>query len=197
MTRGLVAILVPTVLVITGCTSTGSPNSTGAGSTPGKSHTPPLATFRSPPLSFRYPSGWTPAHFDVMSSFSSSIVYLGNQPMKNPCVRRNSSISCGRWAVDALEPGGVILEWTSNGFPAWSFARQPGRLLMVDGRDAKISTRRDVCDGIGADRSISVIVSRRAADNWYELDGCFRDPGAALAVADVLTTLRSVQISDP
>jgi hypothetical protein len=132
-----------------------------------------------------------------MSSFSASIVYLSNQPMKDPCVGRNSSISCGRWPVDALEPGGVMLEWTSNGFPAWNFARQPGRVLMVDGRAAKISTRRDVCGDIGADRSISVIVSRRAADNWYELDGCFRDPGAALAVADVLTTLRSVQINDP
>lgn len=196
MTRRLAAILVPIgLMVLTGCTSTSPPDVRGSASaSEALPASQPLATYQSTPMTFQYPDDWSPAHFDVVSSFSSSIVYLSNQPTKDPCVRRSSSITCERWALDALKAGGVILEWTSNGFPGWSFARQPGRVVKVDGRNAKVSTRRDVCGGIGADRWISVIVSRHPADNWYELDGCFKDPGAKTALAQVLTMLPSVRI---
>ena len=68
-----------------------------------------LARYDVRPLSFRYPSDWMAKDFVVMSSFSSSLVYLSNQPMSDPCVRRSSStsesITCSAWPIEALQPG--------------------------------------------------------------------------------------------
>jgi hypothetical protein len=94
-------------------------------------------------------------------------------------------------------PTGVMLKWSANGFPSWNLADQPGQPIIVSGRTAKISMQSRVCDGLGADQQVSVVVSRNPADNWYELDGCFRDPGSATAVADVLALLQTVRIKGP
>lgn len=158
------------------------------------------STYDARPITFRYPSGWTAEHFTIMSSFSSPLVYLSNQFMKDPCVREVTSnvesISCEAWPVESLRPGGVVVAWSSHGFPSWTFADQPGRAITVDGWDAKMSTNvGDGCRELGADRQLTVIISRKLRGNWYELDACFRDPGASESVADVLALLDTVHIS--
>jgi hypothetical protein len=136
-----------------------------------------------------------------VSHFSSSIVYLSNQRMQAPCVHHVSgdreSIVCRAWPIKSLQPGGAVLQWTTNGFPGRDFAHQLGRDITVDGRAAKLTMDSGLCRRIGADREVTVIVSRKPPDNWYELDACFRDPGAGTGVVDVLALLRSVHISGP
>jgi hypothetical protein len=193
--------LLVAMVVLVGCTSartaiSGDPRSTSEASPTAQPATP----YDSPPITFRYPSDWTVQHFMVMSSFSSSLVYLSNQPMADPCVRQDSSnvesITCQAWPVQSLEPGGIVVSWSTHGFPSWTFASQPGRLVTVDGRDAKMTTDLGgACGTLGADRALTVVISRKPADNWYQLDACLRDPGAAAGVADILALLDSVHIS--
>ncbi len=134
------------------------------------------------------------AHFNLLSTFSTSLVYLSNQPMA--CGQPASSHSCDSWPVRALDPGGIVLRWSANGFPGWTLAQASGRAVTVDGRAAKISTHRTVCPrSLGADHQISVVISRKTVNNWYELDGCFRDPGATTALAEVRALLDTVGIS--
>jgi hypothetical protein len=98
--------------------------------------------------------------------------------------------------VGSLDPGGVVLQWSEQGFAGWKFGELDGRVITIDGRLAKISERNPVCDPLGSDRSLSVIVTRPGIrDNWYELDGCFRDPGADTAISEVMALLKTVRIT--
>lgn len=170
--------------------------------------------YRSHGLSFTYPVDWTAKKFEgFYSSFETPLVYLSNQDMSDPCKSRPRSRVCHAYPIKSLDPGGVVLVWSTNGFPGWDFDQQPGHTITVDGRAAKITTRRD-CGHLVADRSVSVIIPFdqveptpagvsgslvqrpsliNTSDNWYELDACLRDPGADHALAQVRKLLRSVR----
>ena len=132
------------------------------------------SSYSSPTLSFEYPSEWTAMNFEgLFTPFASPLVFVSNQLMEDPC--KHESV-CRPWPVSVLEPGGVVLKWSSNGFPDWRFADQQGRAMTVGGHAARL-VHRDVCGrSFGADRSLAIIVRRAASNNWYELDACFRDP---------------------
>jgi hypothetical protein len=133
-------------------------------------------------LSFRYPASWHAQHFDVVSSFFSSSVYLRNQPMHAPCTKtmigNGVSISC-RQPIDALLPGGVLAWWGSGGMPTWRFGDQPGSRIRLSGRDAKITIERPgTCRNLGADETISVVARNlELFDNYYSFEACLRGPG--------------------
>lgn len=82
------------------------------------------------------------------------------------------------------------VEW----FPSWSLAEAPGKFVTIDDRAAKLFMGPDGCGGLDADRGISVAIAREIKSNWYELDGCFREPGAEAAIAEVRALLDSVRV---
>ena len=155
------------------------------------------ATYSTGPIRFRYPSAWTAQNAEgrYVSTFSTPMVDVSNQPLGNQCTGTSGISQCHVMPVGSLDPGGVVLQWSENGFPGWKFGSQGGRAITIDGRPAKISNNDPVCGSLSADRSLSVVVKMHDRSNWYQLDGCFRDPGADAAVAEVMDLLQSVQIS--
>jgi hypothetical protein len=123
------------------------------------------------------------------------MVDVSNQPLGNQCSGTSGTSQCHVMPVGSLDPGGVVLQWSENGFPGWKFGSQAGRAITVDGRPAKISNNNPVCGPLAADRSVSVIVKMHDRANWYQLDGCFRDPGADAAISEVMALLKTVRIA--
>jgi len=197
MSRVVPTIFIATLLMVAGCTSSMDESPVVSSHSASQVSAAGLATYRSPELSFDYPADWRAKPFEgYFSSFESPFVYLSDQEMTGPCVTRSRSRTCRLFPIRLLDPGGFVLAWSSDGFPGWDFDKEPGRLISVDGHAAKIRIRND-CGHLTSDRSISVIVSRTdSSDNWYELDGCFHDPGGHAAIAKVMSLLQSVRVSD-
>jgi hypothetical protein len=191
----LSSLLIVGTLVATACTASPSQPSPGSRSSSVAAGGALDATYRTGPIRFRYPSGWTTRRSPgFVSTFSDPLVALSNQEMTEPCVP--GSQTCTFFPIQSLDPGGLMLHWSASGRPGWKFREQSGRVVTVDGRPAKISTDNPVCGPLTSDRSLAVIVSRPGVrDNWYQLDGCFREPGADAAISEVMALLQTVRIS--
>src|SRR6202035_4021464 len=139
-------------------------------------------TFSKDGVRLRYPAAWRAYHYsNDYSSFSSVIVYLSNVRLHDPCVTHKTpqavTTTCGQ-PVDQLGPGSILVSWSANGFPGWSFAKARGTPIRVDGHRAKVLRKHATCR-IRADVEIDVTVERRAEDNWYLIRACIRGPGTA------------------
>jgi hypothetical protein len=147
-------------------------------------------------VSFDYPSAWREGHFDVRSSFSSVIVYLSTAPLADPCDRGPNAIACVREAAAALDPDGVLVTWSRNGFPGWTFDGTRGRRVAVGGRAATIEDglADEGCRGIGGERDVLVTIPDLAADaNWTSVRACLRGPDLERLRGEVGAMLASVQ----
>lgn len=92
----------------------------------GCNQAPTMSHFNLDGLAFDYPSTWNAATFDMSSSFQHWWVWLSTETMADPCDRVSTSemisIDCERWPVaSTLRENGVLLSWSSNGFPGWAF----------------------------------------------------------------------------
>jgi hypothetical protein len=152
-------------------------------------------------LTFSYPASWMPRKYEVVSSFSSAIVYLSNQPLHDPCTRSRiaagESITCGH-PLTHLDPDGILVEWSRHGFPGWNLSLAPGTPQRIAGRPSRHAIRRPGDCAIqidGADETIVAFISRPVTHNWYQLLACLRGPNLASSEAQVrellaTTTLR-------
>jgi hypothetical protein len=166
---------------------------------------PPLAEESAPPalshfdgqgVSFDYPAEWAAAHFDVTSNFSSSIVYLSTSPLSDPCDRAPNSIQCTWAAASGLAPDGLLVEWSRNGWPGWTFDPTKGQPINVSGRAATIEDLPAVepCQSIGGERQLVVTIDDPVADqNWTEVRACLRGPNLAGLSAQIGAMLESVR----
>ena len=167
-------------VVVAGCTS--SPGQQLPTSPASSLSAPSLdAAYRTGPIRFRYPSAWT-AHKvgdQYLGEFSTPQVVVSDQLLDGYCTESAATKSCRAMPIRSLDAGGVVLQWSEHGFPGWTFASQDGRVINVDGRRAKITEHNAICGSMSADRSLTVVVTRPGiSDNWYQLDACFREPGA-------------------
>jgi hypothetical protein len=140
---------------------------------------PVVRHFERDNISFEYPGSWGQAQFDVVSSFSNVLVFLSTSPLSDPCDRRPNSIDCVGSAVAALAPNGLLVEWSTHGFPGWTFDPTKGRLILVRGRRATFEDVEptDDCRRIEGDRSIVVTIDDgRTPGNWLEMRACLRGP---------------------
>ena len=157
--------------------------------------TPALGRFGGDDLSFGYPGSWGAASFPVVSSFSSVIVYLSTAPLADPCVRTPGSIACVRSAVAGLEPDGVLVEWSRQSFPGWTFDPAKGEPVAVAGRRATLErpVPSDACRAIGGDEEIVVTIDDPIPDqNWTEMQACLRGPSLDAIESQVETMLQTV-----
>jgi hypothetical protein len=135
------------------------------------------------------------ADSQYVGEFSTPMVVVSNQLLDGYCTESGGTKSCRAMPIRSLDPSGVVLQWSEHGFPGWTFGGQDGRVINIDGRPAKITEQNAVCGPMGSDRSLTVIVTRPGIrDNWYQLDACFREPGADAAIAEVMELLQTVQI---
>jgi hypothetical protein len=79
-----------------------------------------------------YPATWREFHYEVVSSFSSVIAYLGTVEVQDPCTRTATSISCG--SGFKLPPGGIVVVVENHGFPGYDILEHP----MDEGRGALV-----------------------------------------------------------
>jgi hypothetical protein len=146
-------------------------------------------------VGFDYPGSWHAAHFDVVSSFSSVLVYLSTEQPSDPCDRTANSIACTRTAVTQLGSNGALLAWTHWGLLGRTFDPMRGRALTVGGRTATLeqSDASGSCLEIGGARQILVTVPiPDVIDNWIEVEACLAGPDPGPAQAQVETMLSSV-----
>jgi hypothetical protein len=168
------------LLALAGCADPGRPADIGP---PASTSAPNQFRYHDDVLTFSHPASWTPARYEVVSSFSSAIVYLSNQPLHDPCTRRHLpggalEITCGH-PITQLVPGGVLIEWTREGFPGWKLSRAPGVPQRIAGRPSRLDVRRPGrCANLGADETILASISR-SSGNGYQLLACLRGPGLA------------------
>lgn len=147
-------------------------------------------------LSFDYPDAWSDATFVVMSSFSNVLVYLSTAPLSDPCDRTANSIACVRNAVSGLGPAGVLVEWSRQSFPGWTFDATKGRLTTVGGRTATmepVDPSEGACRAIGGERELVVTIDDATADwNWTEMRACLRGPSLDDLEAQIEAMLATV-----
>jgi hypothetical protein len=188
MRPGRLALAVSlTVAFATGCAATPDPTSDGI--------PPPLRHFVGQGVSFDHPGAWREGHFEMTSSFSGLIVYLSTSPLIDPCDRGPGSVACIREAVRALDVDGVLVDWSWNGFPGWTFDPTKGRRVAVGGRAATLEdlVPDDRCRGIGGERLVLVTIDDPRADaNWTSVRACLRGPDLAALEAQVGAMLGSV-----
>jgi hypothetical protein len=204
----VVAALVAAAVPLAGLRSTPPPTSDHPGARPvtGSATTcpgqPVRTVYQGEGLRFVHPPCWRAVHYRQMSSFSSSLVDLSNQPMHDPC--RTTTTSSGkltvcREPVTRLAPDGILVLWSTNGAPRWRLDRQPGTPLTVGGRPARefIAGPGSFCTTIGADESIAVAVAQTVPDNYYAMTACLRGPDLAAAVSEVKAMIASTTFSAP
>lgn len=150
-------------------------------------------------IAFDYPAALYRHSYTKESSFSSSIVFLSTARMHNPCVvtkRANGTeTSCGL-PVDQLEPGGVLIEWSANGFPGVTVDGQGPGGTTIAGRPATLHEEKPGdCEYLGADMTIYADVSRDAAgDNWYEMRACLKGPNLDELRRQISSMLTSLEV---
>jgi hypothetical protein len=167
-----------------------------ADSPPTTAPPPVVRHFERDNISFEYPGNWGEAQFEVVSSFSSAVVFLSTSPLSDPCDRRPNSIECVRSAVAALAPNGLLVEWSTHGFPGWTFDPAKGRLILVGGRRATLEDVEpgDDCRRVEGDRSIVVTVDDgRAPGNWLEMRACLRGPSLDVLRAQIQAMVATVR----
>jgi len=154
------------------------------------------ANFTAMGLSFRYPVAWRSGTWNDVSSFTALIVDLSTARLHDPCTATTSpgeeSVTCG-YPVGKLPPGGILVSWDEDGFPTW---HPPKTNTTIAGRRAvETRTTGGWCSSLGGTETITVIIPRDAADNWYQMDACLRAPGLPRQEAQVSAMLRTVRIA--
>lgn len=161
-----------------------------SGPTPGGA---PLRTFSGGGISFSYPASWHAYQFPWASSLSTSLAYVSNVPLHRPCVGRPIGPGC-QGPVSALPAGGVLLVWTENGFPGWTFGRARGALLRINGRPARLQVLppQPAWCPLNTSQMLDVVIARpEARDNWYELRACLAGPHLHRTRGEVMAVLYS------
>jgi len=181
------------VALAAGCASAASVHPAAAV----KTATAATASFSAMGLAFRYPVSWRSGSWPTdQSNFSALIVYLSTSRLKGPCA---VSISPGRIAetckypIAVLQPGGVLVRWSANGFPTW---HMPKANMTVAGRKAvETRTSGGWCATLRGTETITVMIARAAPGNWYQMDACLRSPGLAQQETEISSMLKSVRIA--
>jgi hypothetical protein len=149
------------------------------------------ASFSAMGVSFRYPAAWRSGTWNDVSSFSALIVYLSTVRLRSPCPAASipgmTTVACGN-PISALAPGGVLVRWSANGSPSW---HEPKANTAIGGHPAtETRTTEAWCTTLRGTETITIVIPRLLADNWYEMDACLSGPAQAAAISSMLKTVR-------
>jgi hypothetical protein len=127
---------------------------------------PATISFTGGGLSFDYPTNWMKEVYQDPETFSTSIVFLSNQPLRTPCTTHNypdgsGERSCGATiAVPHLKPDGIVLVWQAVDGPG-PFRNRLGQQTTVAGRPAKtraIAADKN-CSDIGGSTTLTIAIA--------------------------------------
>jgi hypothetical protein len=146
-------------------------------------------------LSFEHPNAWLPLNTPGMSTFSTSVAYLGTGPGGDACkpVSGNpGEVTCG-WPNDVVAPSAVFVAWdavtTNYGRHSWEAN------TTIAGRPARVMTARPGdCGRVHADETITAQLEW-SARGWFDMSACLRGPGIDVFARQVNAMLKSVTIT--
>ncbi len=128
-------------------------------------------------LVFDYPAAWRAYHYEVVSSFSSAIAYLGTVEVQDPCIREANSLTCG--AGYRLGPGTLVMDLENASFPTFNILERPqgARPIVVDGLPGYVEDGEPAA-GTGATAARTWSIARPGSiDNYYRVTANARGPG--------------------
>jgi hypothetical protein len=154
-----------------------------------------LATFDVPNagVKFRYPAAWHRLREVAVSPISALIVYLSNQRLHATCKTTTDENLCGS-PIKRLAPRSILVSVTINGSPLWSFAHAPGKLLKINGRQAKLAITHTRC-AVSGNLEMDLVMPS-IPDNWYDFNACIRGPATNLLKDQFDELVRTVHLVD-
>lgn len=158
-----------------------------------------LAAYDAGDFTFAHPAAWGSATYDVMSSFSTVVVYLSTAELSDPCERALGMTNCMREAVGGLGPSGLLVEWTHWGFPGWTFDPTAGTGATIGGRAATVADlpADERCRKVDGEAIVSATIPMQVESNWVEMRACLRGPGLDRLRAQVAAMLDSFRWVEP
>jgi hypothetical protein len=152
----------------------------------------------------RYPSNWSQLHQETQASIGTSLDWLSNQTMSEPCVRTSSgtgaTVTCGL-PIKHLAPRGTLVEWSRVDGPlkpdSSTLTQLEGKDLLVGGQPAKLTTSKasaPECGDIGATQVMraTIIVNQVTQ---YNMRACLRGPDLARAQSQIRHMLRETSFA--
>ena len=161
---------------------------------------PATRAFAEDGLQMDYPATWREFHYEVRSSFSDVIAYLGTIEVADPCTRTATEVTCGRGFE--LPPGGIVVVVEHRGFPGYDILTNP----MDDGRSvllqvAGLPARRALTgpdQASGADQVLAWSISEPGfVDNYYAVTAYLRGPGVVVQTAQVDAMVKGLRFDHP
>ncbi len=145
------------------------------------------------------PASWSEFHYQVTSSFTDVIAYLGNTEVRDPCTRSANEIDCG-WGF-ALPPGGIVVVVERDGFPMFDIL-DPARADRGPlGDVAGLPARRALTGpepGAGADAVLTWSLSEPGfVDNYYTITAYARGRGTLALLAQVDAMVKGLRYDTP
>jgi hypothetical protein len=158
----------------------------------------PTATLHEGNIVLDYPASWDVFHYEVVSSFTSIVAYLGSVEVRDPCVRTPNSVSCG--AAYDLDPGTVVVTITAASFPGRTALDNPapGARHMEVGGLPGLREQALPFPGVGADQSIEWRFARPdSIHNWYVVRADVRGPGTDAMLGQVQAMIDTLRWDPP
>jgi hypothetical protein len=156
---------------------------------------PPLSHFADHGIAFDYPASWQTYETKYRGLNWIPLVYIGSQPLREPCVSTPNSLSCS-WPVDALNENSVVASWAVIGLP--SFGRKKKHRLprhntiRINGTRVRFYITRPGCAQIGGDELITLGAPYPISADFA---ACLRGPRLDLVEKQVFAMLRSTKFS--
>ena len=140
-----------------------------------------VATFDEGGLAFEYPAGWQEYHYDVRSSFSTVIAYLGTVNVPEPCATTVASDSTGVDCEDrfTLAADTLVVDVMSNGAPGLDITQVPSdaTALTIGGLPGYVETNGPDAAVPGVDRTVTwTIATPGFIDNDFTIYAQLRGP---------------------
>jgi hypothetical protein len=204
--------LMTLLLVVFAASCTETPPESRQGPTPGATSSstdladqaPPegrrLAEYSDPLVRFTYPSTWRPYRYRAETSFSSHVVTLSSQELKESSdIEPGTVMDCDPICLPdgTLDLDGVVVTWTSWGPPqGLDLSKVEGSATELGGHEAKVATDRPGTCGAGAEETITAHI-QRLGHEYYVVRACLRGPNLDDPARQVEDMLRSIEFLTP
>ena len=153
--------------------------------------------FKTGGTSLRFPSCWALSTYKDETTMSSVLAFFSNQPTQQPCVTTSSgatiTVRCG-FPLKSLNPGGVLVMFIAGGRPGWTIGKEPGRRFVIDRHAARETIAHGSHLPLQATGEYSIFIDRGVADNYYQLEVFFRNPGVGSDQRLLQRMLKSMRI---
>lgn len=156
-----------------------------------------LATFHDGGLSFTYPAGWQLHRSGQVSTMGSTIAILGTVDLGG-CGLLTVDINCAY--ATKLQPRDVFVVVGTGASPGGSILDQapPGGFKeFVDGMPAIVAATGPIpATATDGERSWTIGMPL-IEDNWFIVQGAYREPGGAVAEVQIDALARSIRFDQP